>query len=262
MVRVLGIDVGSKNLALCLIEHNDDPQSPATTRIVRWAVISADGTTAEAIKSALDGVKIQEWLDSASRITVVIERQPSKNPTMTRIQHYLEMYAAFHSVPSILQDSKFKLFYAATTPWWPKDLATSEWTYARRKKLAVETAKRFLDVTDQAPEMRVIFAESSKKDDLADSLLHAMAYAYATSKLETSSGLNKKKKKVVARAPTAKQRLAGKLSPSNVKWALGTKKEGVDACLMKLDDQLKRAVMRAVKRHFGSLDGYFQALLK
>ena len=245
-MNVIGIDVGKNNLALCHVSENI---------IKHWEVVSG-GATAPEVYATLTDISFSSWCDP-SNTTVVIERQPSKNPTMTRIQHYLEMYCAFLGVPCVLQDSKAKLFYAATTPWWPKDLATSEWTYTRRKRLAVETARSYLKDTSQT--MEATFVQSKKKDDLADSLLHALAYMHATSKLaQTRTPVQNKR--VVAREPSAKQRSSGKLSPSNVKWVLRTAKTPEDVARIVKADPLGKATTRAIKKHFGSVEGYFEQI--
>ena len=56
----------------------------------------------------------------------VIERQPGRNPTMCRIQHWLEAFFVSWGVPLHTQDSAHKLRFAATTSYWsgPADLSS------------------------------------------------------------------------------------------------------------------------------------------
>jgi RNase H-fold protein (predicted Holliday junction resolvase) len=79
---ILGIDVGQKNLGVCVVSTAE----PRT--ITQWAVWESEGSWAKEIYACLGKNATNEFLDGVSH--VVIERQPSKNPTMTRIMHYLE----------------------------------------------------------------------------------------------------------------------------------------------------------------------------
>jgi len=246
-MRVIGIDVGTANLALCCLEN----QADLAAHILHWVVISCKSSAAPDVYTALCEHDIASWFDPDT--VVVIERQPLKNPTMTRIQHYLEMMCAFHGVRCVVQDAKLKLFYAATTSWWPKDLALQgEWTYARRKKLAVHTVSAFVSETDQS--LQSTYEASKKKDDLADSFLHAMAWAHAGHRVDSTSV--KKPKKVVARAPTPKQRSSGKLSASNVAWLLRGAVSPDDVAHVIKTAELGKPLGRAVKKHFGSAQGF------
>lgn len=173
---VLSIDVGRKNLALCAVRPGD---KPASDRIVAWSVISCEPTAA-GIAAAVHALTRDDarWADATARCTdVVIERQPPRNATMSRLQHYLEMYFAMHSKHVVVQDAKHKLAYAASTPWWPSgDLAS--WTYYLRKKLSVQTTEAFLADTHQAADLVDAFQQTKKKDDYADSLLQCQAYCH------------------------------------------------------------------------------------
>jgi RNase H-fold protein (predicted Holliday junction resolvase) len=241
---ILGIDVGQKNLGVCVWDG---------THVTKWAVWNSTGSWAPEIFQALVEHATNEFLDGVTQ--VVIERQPSKNPSMTRIMHYLEFFFVSRGLPVYLQDSKHKLLYASTTPWFPKECTDAEWNYRYRKKLAVQTAQNFVETTKQP--LAHIFETSKKKDDLADSLFHAMAYA-AFKKVTPSADTRKPPavKKVVARAPTDKQRRTGKLSASNVKYLLKNVSEDDIPQSLKKDPQLGRAL----KRHFGSVADYLSRI--
>lgn len=167
MQRVLGIDVGAKNLGLCLLER--------TGKILFWDVVTLRNMKkmpcAVDVYNALRGIQAFEDAD-----TVVIERQPPSNPGMCKIQHYLEYHCATLDKPVRVQDAKVKLGYAMTMPWWPEDGDTS--SYYRRKKTAVKAVENYLKWSDTScPDQQTIqrFHGSTKKDDFADSLLHALA---------------------------------------------------------------------------------------
>lgn len=161
---VLGIDVGTKNLGMCVVRTGTD-----FPRILHWGVVCLKGPTPQCITEALHNVP----LVSVDRC--VIERQPVKNPTMCRMQHYLEMYWTTRNVDVTVQDARAKLTYAMGTTWWRAENDVS--TYYQRKRSAVDVVGAFLRDTEQDDPTRDIFHSAKKKDDLADSLLHALAYA-------------------------------------------------------------------------------------
>lgn len=240
---ILGIDVGQKNLGVCVWDG---------THVKQWDVWNSTGSWAPEIFQALVEHATDEFLDGVTQI--VIERQPSKNPSMTRIMHYLEFFFVSRGLPVYLQDSKHKLLYASTTPWFPKECTDAEWTYRYRKKLAVQTTQKFLEATKQP--LAHVFEESKKKDDLADSLFHAMAFSAFKKVTPPSKTSVPTTKKIVARAPTEKQRRTGKLSASNVKYLLkGVSEDDIPASLKK-DPQLGRAL----KRHFSSVAEYLSRI--
>lgn len=167
---IASIDVGRKNLAVCALDPGEC-RSGRDDVIRHWTVTTCDPTA----RGMFEALRDLPWvLDSRE---VVVERQPPKNPTMTRLQHYIEMYFAGHGRPVTVQDAKHKLAWAASTAWWPADQATS-WSYHARKKLSVLTTKGFLEACPQPPGVLETFEASKKKDDLADSFLQAQAFAH------------------------------------------------------------------------------------
>lgn len=164
---VLSIDVGRKNLALCAVLPG--AAGVVEDKVLHWAVIACEPTAA-GICGAVDSLP---W--ALGPAVVVIERQPPRNATMSRLQHYLEMYFAMHSKTVVVQDAKHKLAFAASTPWWPSQPLDS-WTYHMRKKVSVSTALGFVQGTAQDPAVVADFLAAKKKDDYADSLLQAQAY--------------------------------------------------------------------------------------
>lgn len=233
-MRVLSIDVGRKNLALCVLSVGDDPRGQEDV-VCDWQVTHAEPTPLgirEAMaRWSLDGID-----------DVVIERQPPKNATMSRLQHYLEMFFVMHDKPVTVQDAKHKLAFAASTPWWDGD-AAENWTYHTRKKMSVATTARFLEATPQDARFRELFASSRKKDDLGDCLLQGMAYAHNVRPLEAVRRAMPPAI-IKPRKPTAAQEASGKYSKPNIVYLLkrGHSLEG------------NKRLAKAVDRQFGGPD--------
>jgi hypothetical protein len=172
MSKILSIDVGCKNLALCLLQPGRDVHGSDDV-IEHWRVLkipSEPGGIVQTLES--EGVLQLPWAD------VVVEQQPGRlNLGMKKIQHYIEMFFAAHGRPVYVYDARHKLTYAAASPYWPG--IDTVWTYASRKKAAVNTAIAFLTATESANSAaKMIFDNARKKDDLADSLLQGMAFAH------------------------------------------------------------------------------------
>ena len=243
MSIVLGIDVGQKNLGVCIIDD--------ASIIRQWAVWDSAGSWAKDVYACLSRDATDAFLEGVSH--VVIERQPSKNPTMVRISHYLEFFFVSKGFEVSFQDPKHKLLYAASTEWFPADSTDKEWTYWHRKQLAVRTTAAFVMATNQP--LRAVFESSKKKDDLADSLWHAMAFMKNQGAPRRASPAKQKTPRGIARKPTDRQRQSGKLSPSNITYYLrGMLDSDVPAALKK-----DKALARALIRHFVDLAGFREA---
>jgi hypothetical protein len=153
------------------------------------------------------------------------------------------MYCCLKEKPVYVQDAKHKLAFAAGSPWWPQT-PVNNWTYYQRKKLAVETVTSFVESSQQPAEHRTAFDSSKKKDDLADCLLQAMAYAHHVRPLwHVIQGCDQKKKKrrIVARKP------GKRLTKSGVKYLLRSQlKESTESVRVALagDKKLSTAVAR------------------
>ena len=230
---VLSIDVGRKNLALCALRPGACPRGSPDV-VVHWTVTACD-PTAPGVARALAALP---WVATCD--DVVIERQPNKNATMTRLQHYLEMYFAMRDVTATVQDAKHKLAFAAATPWFPTAMPDN-WTYHTRKKLSVQTAAKFVE--DTAQELAPAFAAAAKKDDMADSLLQGMAFCHAVRPLELAK--RTATPRVVPRRPTAAQAASAKYSRPNVVYLLARVPPG---------DPLPDKLRRAAEKHFGAPD--------
>jgi hypothetical protein len=171
---------------------------------------------------------------------------------MVRISHYLELFFVIKRFEVSFQDPKVKLLYAASTPWFPADSTEKDWTYWRRKQLAVQTTAAFVAATDQP--LRAVFETSKKKDDLSDALWHAMAFMKYQGTPRRAPP-TKQKTRGVARKPTDRQRRSGKLSAHNVTFYLRSILDSDVPAALKAD----KALARALTRHFGDLEGFREA---
>lgn len=212
-MRVLSIDVGTRNLGACALESGEDPLG-AQDRIRHWRVLQLPfpftaADVAETLRECLDA-----WgpFDAA-----VVERQPGKSLLMQRIQHYCEMLCVTRGLRLSVMDARNKLVFAANTPWWPPGMSANKWTYRERKTAAVTTARGFVEGTDQDEAIKTLFQRSTKRDDLADSALQAMAYAHMFAALDAAASLPAPLK---PRKPTPRQLQSGKLSNHHVAHVL------------------------------------------
>ena len=255
MVRILSIDPGRKNLGLCVI-HADADRSGMLDTITFWSLIEIS-TEAAVLKETLD-----ETLRDVEYDIVVVERQPPKNSTMKRFEHLFEMYFAMHGVPVHVVDARHKLTFASHTPHWPggrpidagKDKGS--WSYIRRKKISVAVVTKFLDATDaRHASFRALFATAHKKDDYADALLQAQAYAHTVRHMEAD--------KMAARTPKIRPfpkprppKPGGRLTKANVAFFLQAC-QTVDEIETTLATNIK--ARNALTTFFGSPDTFLHS---
>lgn len=210
---VISVDPGTKNLALCVLEFDDACENP---RIIAWTTTALDGSTPSGVVSTVE--RVLGGLEPCEHTEVVIEKQPPKNAKMKTLQNYMEMLWTLRGAARVyVQDARLKLNWAATTSHWPRrDIP--DWSYSVRKKLSVDVARSWLSET---PDWKEMFEASKKKDDLADALLQALAYANMARRVMVSDAPKKKPTKaIVARKPSDKALETGKFTRNGAKWML------------------------------------------
>jgi hypothetical protein len=192
MVRkaTLSFDVGSKNLAYCLIDENEN--------IRDWAVVDIGAATydkqCQKLIVALDKIDYSCCYpeEEEQSIIVVIERQPSVNPRMRVISGQMQMYYALEKAGAngnvkiekiVFYSPKFKLrcykFREGDKPVIPKKYSTP---YAFRKNLAIQHCDIIIHRKNkdgeyiQDKKWVEFFEEKGKSDDKSDSYLQSLAY--------------------------------------------------------------------------------------
>jgi hypothetical protein len=164
MARVLSIDIGSANLACCLID--------GAKNIRVWEVLSIGGTAgsdacAQRVADAFDA----RFTEFASADLVVIERQSMINGSMRMMQAYVHMY--------FIMRGKEVRIVATKNAFLGVSNGGGKAGYRARKKAAVEYALEFVRTGRQQPAAQHLvaaFLAAKKKDDLADALVQALAH--------------------------------------------------------------------------------------
>ena len=188
--RVLSIDLGTKNLAYCVLERRD---SEPSTKILRWGILNVHEALRQkkskktptisdlncALQQTLANERLEEGVD-----LVAIENQPAgfhkrANTKMKTLSHCIEAYM-WHRLPSkkirfVNPKSKFSFSDKDEVARVAK-LRKSTERYKEHKRMACEATKRFLsgDTCELATGLLDMWTSSKKKDDLADCLLQGL----------------------------------------------------------------------------------------
>ena len=114
-------------------------------------------------KSIITHLDARPWTLTAK--TVLIEKQPGQNKTMKSVENLLHAYFLLRSpgAKTIIYDARHKV---------PDVVGRGKEQYRKRKKAAVDRCRLFLD-QDPNKHWRDLFIKSSKKDDLADTVMQA-----------------------------------------------------------------------------------------
>ena len=240
-MRTIGIDPGTKNLALCMIDGQT---------IVQWDVINIMPDP-NGIADGLTKINFADWVKEST--DVVIERQPTKNPRAVRIQHYIEMFCAMNGGRVYCIDPKHKLSYASSTSYWPeRDILN--WSYNERKKLSVETTANFLKNTEQDEKFVTMFEKSKKKDDLADALLHCLAFD-ENIKPMMNDDRRKAIRNIKAVKPSAANTKSKKYTQGNLKFIAKTWLSSFDA--FQLNGEKTDGFTESCCRHFNDVSNAY-----
>jgi hypothetical protein len=198
---ILSIDVGIKNLAMCLLDESND------NHIVQWDVSGVPPEHSDGLFSSLNKhLNTKPWILGAT--TVLIEKQPGMNKKMKTVENFLHAYFVIKNptAETIIYDARHKV---------PDVAGTGKTKYRERKQTGIVRCREFLEVNETNKEWRELFKTSKKKDDLADTVLQALSY---TKRIVPLPSVKEKQKETVkSRKPTENQK-ATKYSKSNLAW--------------------------------------------
>lgn len=195
---LLSIDVGIKNLAMCLFD-------PSSKRIHQWEVSGVPPMHSDGLYPCfLRHLRERQWVLEAN--TVLIEKQPDRNKGMKSVENFLHSYFIIHDKDVIIYDARHKI---------PDVVGAGKAQYARRKKASIERAKAFLTATGANADWVGFFEKHKKKDDLADTVMQALSF------VNRVPDKPKAEKKVKPRKPTENQKRT-KYSKANLAWILKT----------------------------------------
>ena len=225
MSLLLSIDVGIKNLAMCLMDQSN-------CKIMHWDVSGVPPQHEDGLFVCMrDHLNDKPWVLEAD--TVLIEKQPDKNKGMVSVQHFLHAYFVVHKKKTIIYDARHKV---------PDVVGSGKRMYAKRKKVSIERVHEHLKTNEINANWLELFENSKKKDDLADTFLQGRSYVERR-EIVAASGKAKKPKKLSARKPTTNQKET-KYSKSNLLWFMKT---------MGIEKYKKdKRVMKDTKRYFKS----------
>ena len=236
---LLSIDVGIKNLAMCLIDES-------TQLVLQWDVSGVPPQHQDGLFPCLrDHLDDKPWVLTAT--TILIEKQPGMNKTMKTVENFLHSYFVIKSPKSetIIYDARHKV---------PDIAGAGKARYRQRKQAAVDRCKIFLETSTINKHWMATFVASKKKDDLADTVLQALSYINRRVVEPKSSKKGKeteKKKKVTARKPNENQK-ATKYSIPNMVWFLKNEtRENLEK---------DKRFMKDLKRYYKDFDDFIKTI--
>ena len=205
---ILSIDVGIRNLAMCLLDENSG-------NLVReWDVSGVPPEHKDGVYVSLrKHLDERPWVLTAN--TILIEKQPERNKKMISVMHFLHAYFIIKcpNAETILYDARHKI---------PDVAGPGKAQYNKRKKVSIERCEAFIrDGTTNAHWLDT-FLKSKKKDDLADTVMQALSFVNRVEVIPASK--KKKSTKLVARRPNENQKMT-KYSKSNLAWIYLNKPE-------------------------------------
>ena len=204
MCCLLSIDVGIKNLAMCLIDEK-------STLVLEWDVSGVPPQHRDGLFPSLrNHLDEKPWVLKAT--TILIEKQPGMNKTMKTVENFLHSYFVIKNpgAETIIYDARHKV---------PDIAGAGKARYRQRKQAAVDRCREFIKNSEINAHWMPVFVASKKKDDLADTVLQALSYINrrVVGPSVSVKDSDKKKKPPSARKPNENQK-ATKYSIPNLVW--------------------------------------------
>jgi len=194
---LLSIDVGIRNLAMCLINNENQ-------KIVEWDVSGVPPEHEDGLFVSLrDHLDKKPWVLTAE--TILIEKQPGQNKKMKSVENFLHSYFIIKLKESetIIYDARHKV---------PDVVGSGKALYRLRKQTAIIRCEEMI-TNGINKDWLDLFKKSKKKDDLADTYLQALSYINRI----IPKKVEKTKKGIKPRKPTENQKET-KYSKSNLAW--------------------------------------------
>ena len=198
---ILSIDVGIKNLAMCLLDEDRE------NLVVEWDVSGVPPQHKDGVYVSLrKHLDERPWVLNAN--TILIEKQPDRNKKMVSVMHFLHAYFIIKNpdAETILYDARHKI---------PDVSGPGKAQYNKRKKVSIERCEAFIRDGPINAHWLETFQKSKKKDDLADTVMQALSFVNRKEVLPASK--KKKSTKLVARRPNENQKRT-KYSKCNLAW--------------------------------------------
>lgn len=194
---ILSIDVGIRNLAMCLIDDQKIVQ--------HWDVSGVPPESTDGLFPCLaKHLGDRPWVLDAD--IVLIEKQPDRNKKMKMVEHFLQAYFVI-KIPdkeTIIYDARHKI---------PDVVGAGKVQYRKRKQTSIDRCKEFLEKGPEGNRHWLeTFKKSKKKDDLADTIMQALSFNRAAGSIAKGTA-----KKIVARKPNENQKNT-KYSKPNLVW--------------------------------------------
>jgi hypothetical protein len=231
---ILSIDVGIKNLAMCLIEDSN-------CYVSQWDVSGVPPMHSEGLFASLrNHLDDKPWVLEAG--TVLIEKQPGVNKTMKTVENFLHAYFVIKNprAETIIYDARHKV---------PDIAGAGKARYRERKQASVERCREFIKNSEVNARWMPTFVASKKKDDLADTVLQALSFI--NRRVPDTKKKVAKTKKITARKPNENQK-ATKYSVPNLAWFVKNEsREKLEA---------DKRFMKDLKRYYKDFDELVHAL--
>lgn len=191
-MRVVACDVGKLNFALCCLEHEGPPYQGGLSllnceaaalrgqlKVLHWVNLRLTAqkrpTFAQTLQGVVDLIDGREALFRESDF-VVIESQMTASMKAISAAFFAALRSRFPTLTVLFQHGGVKLSFGdlqAALGGEPLRLDT----YALRKRAAVRAARHFCQQCPSALPSEGAPLEAAKKaDDLADALLHGLAF--------------------------------------------------------------------------------------
>ena len=231
---ILSIDVGIKNLAMCLLDDQSN-------LVKNWDVSGVPPQHADGLFPSLNKhMNEKPWTLTAD--VTLIEKQPDKNRKMKTVENFLHSYFVIKNPDkeTIIYDARHKI---------PDVAGPGKEMYRKRKQASIDRCREFLENSETNAHWRETFKNSKKKDDLADTVMQALSF---TKRIVPKSE-SKKEKKLIGRRPNENQKET-KYSVCNLVWLMKNEKRE------KLEKD--KRFMKDLKRYYSSFDELFLSIIK